>query len=79
MEHEVGVLLGHGADLRNVMPHHHVQQGEVRRGAVRQVTHRQPGRLAAVLVNLARGGGGGRVRWIAVWRSKALVEVIMVK
>ena len=57
MEDQVRVLLGHGAHLGDVVPHHHVEQCEVRRRPVRQVAHGQAGRLAAVLVYL-RGGGG---------------------
>ena len=57
MEDEVGVLLGHCADLGDVVSHYHVEQGEVGGRSVRQVTHGQTGRLAAVLVNLTTGAG----------------------
>jgi len=38
---EVGEGLRHGANVRDVMPHHHIVEGEVRSGAERQVAHHQ--------------------------------------
>lgn len=39
---EVGEGLGHGADVRDVMSHHHVVQREIRRRSERQVAHDEP-------------------------------------
>ena len=41
VEDEVGEGLGHSADVGDVVPHHHVVQGEVGGGPERQVAHHQ--------------------------------------
>lgn len=41
VEDEVGEGLGHGADVWDVVPHHHVVQSEIRRRPERQVAHDQ--------------------------------------
>lgn len=38
---EVREGLGHGADVRDVVPHHYVVQSEIRRRTERQVGHDQ--------------------------------------
>ncbi len=51
MEDEVRVLLRHGPDVGDVVPHHNVRHIEIGRRSVRQVADDQCVRLAAVLVH----------------------------
>ena len=39
MEDEMRVLLGHGANVRDIVTHHHIGQREVRGGPMWQVAH----------------------------------------
>ncbi|GCC44688.1 hypothetical protein chiPu_0028485 [Chiloscyllium punctatum] len=57
------VGLGHGANLWDVVTHHHVGEGEVRGGTKGKVAHHQP------VWGSGRNGGGRKKRKVEVSQS----------
>lgn len=55
---EVRESLGHGADIRDVVSHHHVVQGEIRRRPEGQVAHDQPVWRHKTYTDTQTGGAG---------------------